>query len=178
MYLLNREFEHLTIVSLPTLNHCQKHKVHTPAFSLLGNIPKQIETADMTLTNSALHYTSLFLGTVTIGFGLHYTLFPRSAFNNFGFAPPSSSVKPSDLELLDSILILFGAKDLFVGVSIWAAALSGNKRLTGVNILALGLCAALDGWIVKRSEGVVAGAEWGHWGYGSVALVLGAVMLS
>jgi hypothetical protein len=123
-----------------------------------------------------LRYTSLFLGTVTIGFGLHYVFFPRSAFNNFGFSAPSSA--SPDLELLDNILVLFGAKDIFVGVSIWAATLMGSRKIAGINVLALGLCAALDGWVVKNSKGAVPGGEWGHWGYGSVALGVGAAMLT
>ncbi|PVI03887.1 hypothetical protein DM02DRAFT_652121 [Periconia macrospinosa] len=131
----------------------------------------------MSSVSPALHYTSLVFGTIIFGFGLHYTLLPRAAFGNFGFAPPSSSLTASDQALLDNIMILFGAKDLFVGVSIWAATLAGNRRLMGVNMTALGLCAALDGWVVKRSEGVSPGAEWGHWGYGSVVLGVGSALL-
>lgn len=133
----------------------------------------------MTPTPPFLHYSSLLLGTIVFGFGLHYTLFPRSAFHNFGFAAPSylSSTTSSELALLDNIMILFGAKDLFVGISIWAAALSGNRKVTGINVLALGLCAALDGWVVKRSKGVVPGAEWGHWGYGGFTLGVGVALL-
>lgn len=126
--------------------------------------------------HQTLRYASLFLGTVTFGFGLHYVFFPRSAFNNFGFAAPSAA--STDRELLDNILILFGAKDMFVGVSIWAAILAGNRKIAGINVLALGLCAALDGWVVKNSKGAVPGGEWGHWGYGSVALGVGAAMLT
>lgn len=71
-------------------------------------------------------------------------------------------------------MTLFGAKDLFVGVSILAATWVGNRRVAGVLLVAGGLCAAVDGWVVKGFTGT---GEWNHWGYGGVMGVVGVVMM-
>ncbi|KAF2640688.1 hypothetical protein P280DRAFT_507320 [Massarina eburnea CBS 473.64] len=116
-----------------------------------------------------LKYISTFLGTVVFGFGVHYTLFPRSAFSHFGFALPTA-----ELELIDALMVLYGVKDLFMGVSVWAATWSGNRKVAGINVLALGLGALVDGFVVK---GVAGTGEWNHWGYGSVAVGAGLLLL-
>ncbi|KAF1961234.1 putative integral membrane protein [Byssothecium circinans] len=124
----------------------------------------------MALSDSRiLPYLSTFLGTVTFGFGVHYVLAPRSAFSNFGFAAPTF-----ELPLIDAIMVLYGFKDLYMGISIWAATWAGNRKVAGINVLALGLCALGDGYVVKSVAG---SGEWNHWGYGSVAVGVGSVML-
>lgn len=70
-------------------------------------------------------------------------------------------------------MLLFGVKDVFMGVAIWSATLAGTRRSAGLILLAAGAAAGVDGWVVKQEAGT---GEWGHWGYGSVMGVLGAVM--
>lgn len=109
-------------------------------------------------------------GTIFIGFGLAYTLYPRAAYPSIGLPSPTT---PRDADIMDAVITLFGAKDLFVGISILAATWLGNKRTAGILLVAGAACAAVDGWVVKGFTGT---GEWNHWGYGTVMGTVGTLM--
>lgn len=122
-------------------------------------------------TPPLLKALSTLFGTIFLAFGLSYTLYPRAAYPTIGLPSPTT---PRDAAIMDAVMTLFGAKDLFVGVSILAATWVGNRRVAGVLLVAGGLCAAVDGWVVKGFTGT---GEWNHWGYGGVMGVVGVVMM-
>jgi hypothetical protein len=119
----------------------------------------------------ALLWVASFFSTIFLGFGCAYMIWPREAFSTFGFPSPTTR---TDLELMDAVMVLYGAKDLFVGVSTLAATWLGNRKTTGVLLVAGSLCAGVDGYVVNRFTGT---GEWNHWGYGSVMGVVGLALM-
>lgn len=113
-------------------------------------------------------YLASIFGIIFVGFGFNYIFNPRQAFvSSFDFPYPAAT---QEQKILDSFCVLFGAKDLFVGVAIYAGAWLGTRKSLGVILLAASLCAAIDGYVVNKTVGH---GEWNHWGYGSMIGVLG-----
>ncbi|KAF2001102.1 hypothetical protein P154DRAFT_490935 [Amniculicola lignicola CBS 123094] len=136
-------------------------------------------------THTALPLLSSFFGTIFTGLGLYYILQPRSAFLAFGLPAisslPSTSASISNDAIMDAVMVMYGARDLFMGVAILGAAWlgrTGQKGRRNVNLggllVAGSLCAGVDGWVVRS---VVGEGEWNHWGYGGVMGMLGCVVL-
>lgn len=71
-------------------------------------------------------------------------------------------------------MVLYGAKDLFMATAILASTWFGTRTSTGMILVAGGLCAGVDGWVVKSEAG---NGEWNHWGYGTFMAGVGAVLL-
>lgn len=118
-----------------------------------------------------LPYLSTFFGTIFLGFGLTYIFSPRTGFSLFSFA--STPTTPADWALMERIMVLYGAKDVFIAASILASTWCGTRRSAGLVMLAAAGCAGVDGWVVKREAGT---GEWNHWGYGLVMGAVGCVM--
>ncbi|KAF2660956.1 hypothetical protein K491DRAFT_687772 [Lophiostoma macrostomum CBS 122681] len=126
----------------------------------------------MPISNSPLiTLLSTIFGTVFLGFGFNYTLRPHEAFAVFEFPYPTN---PVDQKVIDSFCVLYGAKDLFMGVSIYSAAYLGTRKSLGVILLMASVCAGIDGIVVKAHVGH---GEWNHWGYGSAIGVTGLLAL-
>lgn len=70
-------------------------------------------------------------------------------------------------------MVLYGAKDVFIAAAIFASTWYGTRKSAGLILIAGGAAAGVDGWVVGEEAGM---NEWNHWGYGSVMVVLGAVM--
>jgi hypothetical protein len=117
-----------------------------------------------------LRYIATLLGAVTFGFGINYVFNPESAYDIFEF--PRMSIQ-SDQDIMNAVMILYGAKDLFMGIAIWASVWLGTRKSAGLILMASSGAAGIDGYIVNKMTG---GGEWNHWGYGSVMMVLGLVM--
>jgi hypothetical protein len=75
---------------------------------------------------------------------------------------------------MERIMVLYGAKDVFIAIAIFASTWFGTRKSAGMILIAGGACAGVDGWVVKQEAGT---NEWNHWGYGSVMVGLGAVMM-
>ncbi|OAG10816.1 uncharacterized protein CC84DRAFT_1113410, partial [Paraphaeosphaeria sporulosa] len=118
-----------------------------------------------------LRLFATIFGTIFIGFGTAYTFYPRLAYPSLGLPSPTTS---RDADIVDAIMILFGAKDLFVGASILAATWMGNRRVAGALLVLGSACAGVDGWVVK---GMTGEGEWNHWGYGGIMGVVGVLMV-
>jgi len=71
------------------------------------------------------------------------------------------------------VMVLFGAKDLFMAAAILSSTWFGTRRSAGLIVLAGGLCAGVDGYVVNAQAGT---GEWNHWGYGGLMVLVGAVM--
>lgn len=133
-------------------------------------------------TRPLSHSSSLLLaarvfGTIFIGFGINAILRPESAL-----APFELDVPIVARELVDKLMVIYGVRDIFMGVAMWAAATAsagtGNRGEYGRKTL---------GWIVVAGSGVafVDGAvcrsggkgEWNHWGYAPLLTIVGALLL-
>ena len=118
-----------------------------------------------------LPYISTIFGTICLGFGITYMLYPRTGYSLYGFS--SEPTNPIDWAIMERIMILYGAKDVFIAAAIYSATWFGTRRSAGLVMLAAGLCAGVDGYVVKAEAGT---NEWNHWGYGSVMGLVGLVM--
>jgi hypothetical protein len=122
-------------------------------------------------THPFLPYISTLFSTIFLGFGMTYILYPQTGFTLYGFS--TSPTTPADWALMERIMILYGAKDIFMAVAIFASTWFGTKKSAGLVLLAASACAGVDGFVVGKEAGT---REWNHWGYGSMMGVLGAVM--
>lgn len=118
-----------------------------------------------------LPYISTLFGLIFLGFGATYMLYPRTGYSLYGFS--SGPTNSTDLEILDRVMVLYGAKDLFMAAAILASTWFGTRRSAGLVLLAGAACAGVDGYVVGQEAGT---NEWNHWGYGSMMGVVGLVM--
>ncbi|KAF2807398.1 uncharacterized protein BDZ99DRAFT_573231 [Mytilinidion resinicola] len=136
---------------------------------------------------TSLRATSLFFGPIFIAFGVNAMLRSRHSLAFFPFPDPATSTSPASqdfIELLDALLVIYGARDIFMGIAILAAATFGDRegRALGWIMAAAGAVAGVDGWVVRGFEaaggnGGARGGEWGHWGYAPVLGVVGGVLV-
>lgn len=119
----------------------------------------------------ALRYLSTLSSLIFLAFGATYMTAPRVGFSLFGFS--TTPTTPADWATMERVMILYGAKDIFVGVAIAATTWFGTRKSAGMVLVAAAFCAGVDGWVVKGEAGRGA---WNHWGYGGVMAVLGCVV--
>ncbi|KAF1917847.1 hypothetical protein BDU57DRAFT_178508 [Ampelomyces quisqualis] len=119
----------------------------------------------------ALLYISSFFGAIFLGFGITYMLYPQTGYSLYGFTSAPKST--SEWAIMKRIMVLYGAKDVFMAVAIFASTWFGTRKSAGLILMAGGACAGVDGWVVKSEAGT---NEWNHWGYGGMMAGVGAVM--
>jgi hypothetical protein len=119
-----------------------------------------------------LRYLSTFFSAMFLAIGLTYMVSPRAGYSLYGFT--SSPTTPGDWKIMERIMVLYGAKDVFVSVAIFASTWFGTRRSAGLVLIAAGACAGADGYVVQREAGI---GGWNHWGYGSTMAVLGGIMM-
>ncbi|KAF3049900.1 hypothetical protein E8E11_005996 [Didymella keratinophila] len=90
-----------------------------------------------------LPYLATLFGTIFLAFGATYILSPRTGFSLFGFTSTPSS--PHDWALMERIMVLYGAKDIFIANSIFASMWCGTRRSAGLVMVAAAGCAGVDG---------------------------------
>ncbi|KXT15146.1 hypothetical protein AC579_7913 [Pseudocercospora musae] len=121
-------------------------------------------------SSPVLRYICLAFATIFIGFGINAIVNPTSASSFFELSYP---ILPDQRKLANTLLFVYGARDVFMGAAIYISALYGNTTALGWMVLAAGLTAGADGWACKY---IVGAGEMNHWGYAPILLVLGAVM--
>lgn len=117
-----------------------------------------------------LAWASFAFGTVCTGFGIYAILRPAHALGLFALKPPKN---PADQRVVDSLMVVYGVRDIFMGVAMWAATLNGHTTTVGWLLLATAGVAAADGFVCK-SHGK---GEWGHWSFIPVGVTTGAMLL-
>lgn len=75
---------------------------------------------------------------------------------------------------MQRVMVLYGAKDLFMTAAIFSSTWFGTRKSAGMVLVAGGLCAGVDGWVVSAQAGM---GEWEHWGYGMGMVGVGAAMM-
>lgn len=119
----------------------------------------------------SLSYLSTLFGAIFLFFGATYILWPRTGYSLYGFR--TSPTNPLDWAVMERVMVLYGAKDLFIGATILSTTWVGTRRSAGLVLVAAAGCAGVDGWVVKQEAGT---GEWNHWGYGSVMGGVGLVL--
>lgn len=123
----------------------------------------------MPLSQSLLiPYLAYLLSAIPIGFGINAMLNPISALSWFELPYPTL---PQDQDLINAVLTIYGARDIFMGAALFSAAYHGNPRVTGWMLVFTGAVAGVDGAICPTMESAM-----NHWGYGPVMAVLGSVL--
>lgn len=123
------------------------------------------------MSSTAFRLISTIFGTIFIAFGINAILRPSNALTFFELPYPSSV---SDKVLVDALLAVYGIRDIFMGISIYAAAYFGDRRVLGWIVLAGSGVAFADGAVCKVYAG---SGEWSHWGYAPMLGVVGGLLL-
>lgn len=118
---------------------------------------------------SILHLISHFVATLFVGFGINAIINPASALTFFEFVHPAGE---KEVDLVNSLLAVYGVRDIFMGVAIYAAAFTGTNRSLGLTMLAAGLVAAADGYVCYLHGA----GEMNHWGYAPMLVVVGGLL--
>ncbi|KAL3138781.1 hypothetical protein ABBQ32_005624 [Trebouxia sp. C0010 RCD-2024] len=119
-----------------------------------------------------LRIAAIVFATIFLGFGINGISRPRSAFEVFEFKIPAST---ADQQLVDSLMVLYGVRDVFMGLAIYAVAWFGTRKSLGLILVAASGVAFVDGAVCRAQIGR---GEWNHWGYAPALTVVGAMLLS
>ncbi|KAK8060669.1 hypothetical protein PG996_010599 [Apiospora saccharicola] len=119
---------------------------------------------------AALELAAYVFATIFTGFGLNAFIRPGHALTFFEFPPPATA---ADRRVVDSLMYVYGARDVFMGITIYAAALVGTKKSLAVTLLAASGVAFVDGAACfAHGQG-----HWNHWSYAPVLTAVGASLL-
>ncbi|KAL4865139.1 hypothetical protein BDV12DRAFT_175095 [Aspergillus spectabilis] len=107
---------------------------------------------------------------MAIGFGINALLRPAHALTFFEWERPTTL---PEQQLVDSLLYVYGVRDIFWGLAIYIASAYGTRQSLGLTIIAGSAVAFADGAICYTwGHG-----EWGHWSYAPLHTALGAALL-
>ncbi|KAM5444020.1 hypothetical protein MferCBS31731_000537 [Microsporum ferrugineum] len=125
----------------------------------------------MAISNSypILIIANLFAA-MCIGFGINAIVRPEHGVSFFELAPPTAG--PEKI-LFNSLMAIYGVRDVFMGLAIFAAAFTGERKALGWILLGVGVVAFADG-VVCAVNGA---GEWNHWGYAPVVMAVGLMAL-
>jgi hypothetical protein len=116
-----------------------------------------------------MRFIAYAFAVVFTGFGLNVILNPVSALSFFELAYP---ILPAERKVIDPLLVVYGARDVFMGFALFATAYFGSPKATGWIYIAAGLIAVVDGVVCKTMVGA---GEWNHWGYAPLLFGVGLV---
>ncbi|KAF2161807.1 hypothetical protein M409DRAFT_37497 [Zasmidium cellare ATCC 36951] len=115
-------------------------------------------------------FAACFFATLFVGFGVNAMVNPEAALSFFELKYP---LLQDQKNIVDVLSMVYGVRDIFMGVAIFATAYFGTTPALGWILVAAGACAGVDGWACKT---IVGQAEMNHWGYAPVVGVLGLVL--
>ncbi|PQE21981.1 hypothetical protein CJF32_00009952 [Rutstroemia sp. NJR-2017a WRK4] len=121
--------------------------------------------------SSALRSIGMLFGAVPFGYGINAILRPDDALTLFKLEPPAL---PADKALVNSLIAIYGIRNLFMGTAIFAAGYHRAHKTLGWILIALGGVAFGDGLVCYQAG---KGGEWGHWGYAPVSAIVGSLFL-
>ena len=103
---------------------------HDPAPTVSTLQPTNQPTNNQPHTMPPLSSTLLptLFATIFLALGTSYTLSPRATYPSLGLPAPST---PEDAALMDAVMRMFGAKDVFVGVALLVGTWVGSRRVAG-----------------------------------------------
>lgn len=95
---------------------------------------------------------------------------PDHALTFFEWEAPAAA---SDKRLVNSLMIIYGVRDIFMGLAMSVTAYFGNRKAMGWILIAGSGVAFADG-VVCWNQGK---GEWNHWGYAPMLTVVGSLLL-
>lgn len=107
---------------------------------------------------------------IFVGFGINAILRPNHALTFFEWEAPAAAF---DKNLVENLMIIYGVRDIFMGLAIYIAACFGNRETLGWILIAGSGVAFADG-VVCRNQGK---GEWNHWCYAPILTVVGSLLL-
>jgi hypothetical protein len=119
----------------------------------------------------SLRIAASVFATIFVGFGINGILRPRNALEFFEFEAPASA---SDKKLVDSLMVIYGARDIFMGLAIYSAAYFGDRKTLGWILIAGSAVAFVDGAVCLAQVGK---GEWNHWSYAPILAAVGSALL-
>jgi hypothetical protein len=119
--------------------------------------------------SSTWRWIAFAFAVIPIAFGINAILNPTSALSFFELPYPTH---PEARNIIDPILVVYGARDIFMGFALWAAAVFGTPKATGWIYIGCGLIGFVDGVVCKTMIGA---GEWNHWSYAPMLFVLGGI---
>lgn len=120
--------------------------------------------------SSALRVAGAAFGTIFIAFGVNAIVRPAHALTFFEFEYPTAV---ADRKLVDHLMVVYGARDIFMGVAAYIATRCGSHKALGWTLLAISGVAYVDGAVCR----INGHGEWNHWGYAPVIAVVGILAL-
>ncbi|PVH71800.1 hypothetical protein DL98DRAFT_503169, partial [Cadophora sp. DSE1049] len=116
--------------------------------------------------------------TILLSFGLNAIFRPLSALSFFELYPSTIS-STHETTLINALMVVYGIRDVFMGVAIYVAAYYakasvGGRKVLGTMLTAGSVVAFIDGAVCKW---IVGEGEWGHWGYAPVMGIVGGVLM-
>ncbi|KAJ5737214.1 uncharacterized protein N7483_002339 [Penicillium malachiteum] len=119
---------------------------------------------------SFLSLASTLFATIFVACGINACIRPTHALSFFSFEPPAGA---ADQKLVDSLMAVYGVRDIFMGLVIYIANFMGTPKSLGWTLIVTSLVAFADGALCwTHGQGY-----WDHWGYAPIILVLGALAL-
>ena len=109
--------------------------------------------------------------TIFVGFGINAILRPDNALTFFEMKPPTS---PTDKNMVDTLMVVYGARDIFMGLAIYSAAYFGDRKSLGWTLIAGSAVAFVDGAVCRTYVGT---GQMNHWGYAPVITAVGIMLL-
>lgn len=109
-------------------------------------------------------------GTITLGYGINAILRPYNALEPFQF---NALAATADKNFVEGMMIIYGARDIFIGAAIYATAYFGTRKALGWILMSFSAVAFVDGVVCKAYVGA---GEWTHWGYAPVVTAVGGVL--
>ncbi|KAE8355472.1 hypothetical protein BDV28DRAFT_146145 [Aspergillus coremiiformis] len=79
---------------------------------------------------------------IPIGFGINAFVRPDHALSFFSFEAPTS---PAERDLVHSLMAVYGARDIFMGVALFSALCFGHAKSAGWILMATSAVAFVDG---------------------------------
>ncbi|GMG13117.1 unnamed protein product [Aspergillus oryzae] len=91
--------------------------------------------------NTALRLAGNAFGTIILGFGINALIRPDHALTFFEWTPPTVT---ADRQLVNSLMYVYGVRDIYMGLSVYVASIFGTPKSLGWTLLAFSAVAALD----------------------------------
>lgn len=119
---------------------------------------------------STLRLISTVFATVFVGFGVNAILRPTNALEFFELTAPT---EPAARDLVEALLAVYGVRDVFMGLAIYASAYFGSRKALGWIVISGSAVAFADGAVCRVYAGT---GEWNHWGYAPALTVVGGLL--
>lgn len=143
----------------------------TPTSHSSDQLITAMSSLGISSTSPIVWHTSALLSLLPLAFGINAMVRPRSGFEIFEFEYPKA-VK--DRKLIDGLMLIYGIRDVFWGMSQIAAWYYGAREVLGWLMVAGSVVAFVDG---VANKAVLGYGQGKHWGYAPVLTILGAVLL-